>query len=82
MLTQGWTELITPEYERLSKLSQDLRAEGVASYDLRRVYATTEETVYVDSCCHLNELGLRLLGEAIADRVLGSGELTFPRAEK
>lgn len=41
--------------------------EGIASFDLSSVYQTVTDTVYVDDCCHVNELGNRLMAERIAD---------------
>lgn len=53
----------------LQKAGATLSAEGVAHFDLTGIFSGTREPVYSDSCCHLNELGLKMLGEAIATRL-------------
>ncbi len=52
-------------YPRLLTAASELRADGIPVLDLTQVFATVEEAVYSDSCCHFNALGLRLLGEAL-----------------
>lgn len=71
----AWFDEVTPRYRRAEAMTERLRAEGVASYFLGRVFAGTTETVYVDECCHLNERGLDLLAGEIAARIVASGRL-------
>lgn len=74
-LTNDWSDLVTTQYGELRSMIARLRAEGVESHDLTGLFAHTTETVYSDSCCHLNEHGLAMLGAAMADRILKSGVL-------
>ena len=53
-------------YPRLIAAGRVLQSLGVSFHDLTRVYAEVDETVYADTCCHLNERGHRLLAEAVA----------------
>jgi hypothetical protein len=39
-------------------------------YDLTKIYADTDETIYVDACCHVNEQGQRLVAEALSPHIL------------
>ena len=65
-------------YPLLRRAGEELRASGVAFFDLSRIFATTEETLYTDSCCHLNSKGSALLAQAIAD-ALAQHDLPPPR---
>jgi hypothetical protein len=47
-----------------------LRAQGIAVYNLTRLFAKTNERIYVDSWCHFNALGSRMLAEAVARAIL------------
>lgn len=49
--------------------SPELADAGVSFYDLTMIYSGEEEPVYVDTCCHVNDLGNEILAEAIARRV-------------
>ena len=40
-------------------------ADGVAVVDLTGMFGDVAETVYADDCCHLNELGNRLMAVRI-----------------
>lgn len=72
-VTNDWSELVTTQYGELREMIMRLRARGIQSNDLTGLFAHTDETVYSDSCCHLNERGLAMLGAAMADRILSSG---------
>lgn len=56
-------------YPLLIRECARLAERGVPCHDLTRIYAETEEPVYVDSCCHVGERGNEILGAAVA-RVL------------
>ena len=81
-VTNDWSDLVTTQYGELRAIVGRLRAEGIESHDLTGLFARTDETVYSDSCCHLNEHGLAMLGAAMAERILTSGVLdtVSPRA--
>ncbi len=74
-LTPPWVDVLTPYYARLAAMSRRLAASGVDSSYLGDVFAHTPETVYGDSCCHLNARGTTLVNQAIVDRILASGML-------
>lgn len=59
-------------YPLLRAAGAELAARGVAFHDLSRLFASTSETVYVDSCCHLNPRGNTLLAAAIATALSNS----------
>ena len=49
---------------------QDLHRSGVPSVDLTGIFASTNDTVYKDDCCHLNALGNRIMADAIVSNVM------------
>lgn len=57
-------------YPRLQELGHALEAGGVEFSDQTQVFSGIDETLYVDPWCHFNGEGNRLLGIAIADRLL------------
>lgn len=52
-------------YPVLRRLGRELHANGVDFVDLSMLFESCEESLYADTCCHLNEKGNALLGEAI-----------------
>jgi hypothetical protein len=57
-------------YPMLREAGARLTARGIAFHDLSRIFADVDETLYVDSCCHFNGEGNRILARAIADAVV------------
>lgn len=53
-------------YPLLQAAGRELRASGVEFHDLSRVFDETDDTLYVDNCCHFNGEGNRILCEAMA----------------
>lgn len=52
-------------YQRLQAAARTLVDEGVRYLDLTPAFADVEETVYVDTCCHINEFGNAILAREI-----------------
>jgi hypothetical protein len=78
-----WFDLVTSAYRSIESMTDELRAEGIESHFLGRVFAASPETVYMDDCCHLNDHGLDVLTTTIADRIIASGRLDeVPAAER
>ena len=61
-------------YPKLRETGAQLWSEGIAFFDLTPIFADTEEPLYIDSCCHFNELGNEIMGRAIADRIQAAVE--------
>lgn len=74
-----YRQSIEQGYPLLRRRGEELRGEGVSFYDLSGLFADRTETLYADTCCHLNRRGYELLGEAIAAAVVES--LSQPPAE-
>ncbi len=64
-----WAESIRRGYPELQALVGPLRRRGVEIDDLSTLFLVRQETLYRDSCCHLNLRGNRLLARAVADRI-------------
>jgi hypothetical protein len=63
-------ELITAGYRALQSESAALRERKIAFADLTMLFARHDETLYRDTCCHMNLAGNELLARAIADQVV------------
>jgi hypothetical protein len=50
---------------RLRERLNDLRAADVPIFDLTEIFQNTRETVYRDTCCHLNSRGNEIMGKEI-----------------
>ncbi|MEE8411341.1 MAG: hypothetical protein V3S47_02480 [Acidobacteriota bacterium] len=59
-------------YPLLVRRGDSLRDEGVRFVDLTMMFVNEPRAVYGDNCCHLNELGYRLVAERIAAEVTGA----------
>lgn len=64
--TSPFREPVRRGYPLLSQAGEDLRRSGVEFVDLRRVFSTVDEPLYIDTCCHVGIEGNRLLAIAIA----------------
>lgn len=48
----------------------NLSGKGCAYTDLTMLFENTQDQAYRDDCCHCNELGSKLLAQAVADAVI------------
>ena len=56
-------------YPLLTEFNQDLQRQGVNYFDLTGIFADHSETLYQDSCCHLNDRGNELLAAEMVRRL-------------
>jgi hypothetical protein len=54
----------------LRAAAQDLRRSGVPMVDLTATFSRTDDTVYKDDCCHVNELGNQIMADAIVSNII------------
>lgn len=59
-------------YPLLIAGGRQLEELGVRFLDLTPLFKDVDQTIYVDDCCHMNELGNRLMGRAIGQFVLST----------
>ena len=64
-------------YNHLKWVSKNLRFQGIfSSYSLVMHFSDNAETLYRDSCCHMNEKGMGLVAEAIIESIQDDPQLT------
>jgi hypothetical protein len=68
-LNYGGAGEVAARYALLRRKVAELAAQGVPAADLTGVFAGVEETVYVDSCCHVNDRGNALVADAIVGAI-------------
>jgi len=57
-------------YPLLREAGQRLVASGEHFVDLTDIFKTTRESVYADTCCHLNERGNEIIATRIAEAII------------
>ena len=65
-----YAQPVVEGYPRLAEAIPALRDAGVPVYELFELFDDVSEPVYVDNCCHYNELGQHVLASRIADLLL------------
>lgn len=60
---------ITKGFPLLKREGQNLASSGVHFFDLTRLYAETPNTIYIDTCCHVNQIGNDMLAKTIASYI-------------
>lgn len=56
-------------YPKLMARVPSLRKHGVDIHDLTDIFRNSTETIYEDSCCHVNQRGNDMLAEALGDYI-------------
>ena len=63
-------------YNYLKRVSENLRSQGIfSSYSLVMHFRDNRETLYMDSCCHMNEKGMGLVAQAIVKSIQDNPQL-------
>ena len=62
-------------YGQMREYGQRLREQGVHFFDLSWIYQDFPESLYMDSCCHLNKRGNELLADAMLHRITSETSL-------
>ena len=70
--SEGLRREVLRSYPLLQQAGGVLQGEGEHFFDLTGMFAEWGETLYEDSCCHLNRLGRLLLAEALAGALLAA----------
>ena len=61
--------LLEKGYPQLREWGRDLQRQGINYFDLTGIFAAHPETLYRDTCCHLNDRGYELLAAAMVRRM-------------
>jgi hypothetical protein len=75
-----YREAAVSGYPALRAAGEELRRSGVRFTDLSGVFKATDEDIYVDTCCHLNEHGIGMLVDRIVEAVAESPGVALPAA--
>ena len=67
-----YSEGVIKGYPLLKREGNELVKQGVQFTDLTMLFANTHAQTYRDNCCHFNELGSKILAQAVADAVLSA----------
>lgn len=62
---EDWSKSLHERMMGVKEQLNDLRAANVPIFDLTGVFQNTRETVYRDTCCHLNSRGNEIMGKEI-----------------
>jgi len=69
-------------YPLLREAGRELRRSGLNFVDLVDVFSRVDESVYIDNCCHVNELGIELVAERIVESIAAGDGSGSPREER
>ena len=58
--------LVERGYPHLQTAGEALVRDGVAFYDLTGIFASVEEPLYTDTCCHFNRTGSEMVARFMA----------------
>ncbi len=61
---------IAGQFKKLEQARQSLVRDKVKIFSLIDVFKKTKETIYIDSCCHVNDRGNEILAEEIAKKIV------------
>ena len=64
-----WSRGVATGYPLLAERFERMRAEGVDLRDLTLLFADTEDVIFIDNCCHLNQRGLEMVAREIASAI-------------
>jgi hypothetical protein len=71
-------EFIEAPMQRFKEEFQALNGKGIRAYDLTEIFKETDDTVYTDFCCHINDAGNEIIAKAIVSRII-SDRTRLPR---
>ena len=66
----SYSQAVVLGYPHLQKAGGMLSKKGISFYDLTLLYKEEERAVYHDYCCHFNALGLEIMAEEVAQKIL------------
>ena len=70
----GYAPFARTGYPVLVEAGAELLEADVPFYDLTQIFANEPRTLYIDPCCHVNQLGNELMAAAIAEAINGRRE--------
>jgi hypothetical protein len=71
---RGYAPSTVLAYPALIAAGRGLERKGVPYLDLTTLFEHVDRTIYVDNCCHMNELGNQLMARALGQFILSYTE--------
>ena len=72
--SQPFITIVPAGYPLLRQAGQELQSAGVRVIDLTAIFSKVSDSLYVDSCCHVNPTGSEMLAGAIGDFIRESDQ--------
>jgi hypothetical protein len=69
--TTPQADAVREGYPHMIEAGRALAAQGVTFRDATASFAKEPLTTYIDACCHMNELGLQMLTDIVAEEAVG-----------
>ena len=64
-----YSSFVLDHYPTLQRLGAGLRDDGIDFTDATALFDAVEESIYVDNCCHYNQVGNVLLMDLVFERI-------------
>jgi len=69
MTNPAYRQTVETAYPLLREAGRALTAKGVRFHDLTRIFTAHPEPLYVDTCCHVNDRGNRIIADRMFDAI-------------
>ncbi len=60
---------VMENYKLLQKRLIEMKRENAPIWDLSYIYKDVRKDIYIDDCCHVNDLGLKIMSDEISKRI-------------
>lgn len=68
-INPAWAAFLNPRMKMLSDTADELAKSGLPVKNIMWIFKNEHQDIYIDSCCHFNELGNKILENAILDEI-------------
>lgn len=68
-LNPAWAIFLNPRMKMLSDTADDLANSGLPVKNVMWIFKNEQKDIYVDSCCHFNNFGNKIMENAILDEI-------------
>lgn len=68
-INPAWAAFLNPRMKMLSDTADELAKSGLPVRNLMWIFKNEQQDLYIDSCCHFNDLGNKIMENAILDEI-------------
>lgn len=68
-INPAWAAFLNPRMKMLSEAADELAKSGLPVKNAMWIFKNELQDIYIDSCCHFNDLGNKILENAILDEI-------------